>query len=352
MTTNNPGQMRYSMFSVCDHYPNMPRSGNDLLEQLLQEIVLAEELGFNAYLVAEHHFHEYGLVSNPAPFLSAAAQRTSKIRLGPGISVLPFRNPFQVAEDYALVDRLSNGRLIMGVGSGYLKHEYEGFAVDPADKRERFDGGLDILRRAWKGEAITCDTPWFNCNGARLQLLPLQRPHPPIHIAVIRREAAYYVGKQNNGIIMVPYATVDRMEEIGGLISDYEKGRADGGHDATPESGALLALHTYVAETDDEARDHAAEAFDLYVATRLYAKSQVYDDILKSRLALFGSVDHVADQIMELRDMGAKHLLFLMNFGNMPAEHVHLSMRLMIEEVAPRVEARIAAPADSAIRVM
>ena len=84
----------------------------------------------------------------------------------------------------------------------------------------------------------------------------------------------------------------------------------------------------------------------------MYAKSQVYDDILKSRLALFGSVDHVADQIMELRDMGAKHLLFLMNFGNMPAEHVHLSMRLMIEEVAPRVEARIAAPADSAIRVM
>ena len=73
MTTNNPGQMRYSMFSVCDHYPTMPRSGNDLLEQLLQEIVLAEELGFNAYLVAEHHFHEYGLVSNPAPFLSAAA---------------------------------------------------------------------------------------------------------------------------------------------------------------------------------------------------------------------------------------------------------------------------------------
>ena len=109
---------------------------------------------------------------------------------------------------------------------------------------------------------------------------------------------------------------------------------------------------TYVAETDDEARDHAAEAFDLYVATRLYAKSQVYDDILKSRLALFGSVDHVADQIVELCDMGAKHLLFLMNFGNMPAEHVHLSMRLMIEEVAPRVEARIAAPADSAIRVM
>ena len=80
------------MFSVCDHYPTMPRTGNALLEELLQEIVLAEELGYYGYLVAEHHFHEYGLVSNPAPFLCAAAQRTDRIRLGPGISVLPFRN--------------------------------------------------------------------------------------------------------------------------------------------------------------------------------------------------------------------------------------------------------------------
>ena len=92
---------------------------------------------------------------------------------------------------------------------------------------------------------------------------------------------------------------------------------------------------------DDEARADAAGPFDLYVATRLYAKSQVYDDILKSRLALFGSVDRVADQIVELHDMGVRHLMFLMNFGNMPQDKVTRSMRLMMEEVKPRVEARI-----------
>ena len=333
--------LRYSMFSVCGHYPTMPRTGNALLEELLQEIVLAEELGYYGYLVAEHHFHEYGLVSNPAPFLSAAAQRTDRIRLGPGISVLPFRNPWQVAEDYAMVDQLSNGRLIMGVGSGYLKHEYEGFAVDPEDKRKLFDGGLDILRRAWAGETIDYESDWFNCQNATLQLLPVQQPHPPIHIAVIRREAAYYVGKQNNGVIMVPYATVDRLEEIGGLIGDYVKGREDGGHGGASGSDALVALHTYVGETDDEARADAADPFDLYVETRRYAKSQVYDDILKSRLALFGSVDRVAGQIAELHDMGVRHLLFLMNFGNMARDRVHRSMRLMMEEVAPRVQAAV-----------
>lgn len=227
----------------------------------------------------------------------------------------------------------------MGVGSGYLKHEYEGFSLDGSDKRERFDGGLDILRRAWAGETITHDSDWFNCANAKLQLLPVQQPHPPIHIAVIRREAAYYVGCQNNGVIMVPYATVDRLEEIGGLIAEYEKGRAEGGHTgAGPD--ALVALHTYVAETDEEARAHAADPFDLYVATRLYAKSQVYDDILATRLALFGSVERVAGQIAELADMGVKHILFLMNFGNMPRDRVQRSMRLMTEEVMPRVGAR------------
>ena len=344
MTAQLYGAPTISMFSVCDHYPDRPRSGNAFLEEVLEEIVQAEILGYDSYLVAEHHFHEYGLVSNPALLLSAAAQRTGTIRLGPGISVLPFRNPFQVAEDYALVDQLSNGRLIMGVGSGYLKHEYEGFALDGSDKRERFDGGLDILLRAWAGEAITHESSWFNCANAKLQLLPAQQPYPPIYIAVIRREAAYYVGRQNNGVIMVPYATVDRLEEIGGLIGEYEKGRSEAGHGGAAGPGALVALHTYVAETDEEARAHAADPFDLYVATRLYAKSQVYEDILATRLALFGSVERVADQIAELSEMGVKHLLFLMNFGNMPRDRVQRSMRLMAEEVMPRVAVRTGVP--------
>lgn len=337
------GAMNYSMFSVCDHYPDRPRSGNEQLEQQLQDIVYAEELGYSGYWIAEHHFHEYGIVANPAPFLAAAAQRTKTIRLGPGISVLPFRNPLQIAEDYALVDQLSNGRLNMGIGSGYLQHEYEGFALDGSEKRERFDGGLDILRRAWSGETITHDSPWFKCNNVTLPLLPVQKPLPPIHIAVIRTEAAYYVGRQDNGVIMVPYATVDRLEEIGDLIGEYDRGRADAGHGADTRQDALVALHTYVGETDDDARARASDAFDLYVATRLYAKSQVYDDILKSRLALFGSVERVADQIVELHEMGVRHLMLLMNFGDMAQEDAYRSMRLMAEEVRPRVAAKISA---------
>jgi alkanesulfonate monooxygenase SsuD/methylene tetrahydromethanopterin reductase-like flavin-dependent oxidoreductase (luciferase family) len=97
-----------------------------------------------------------------------------------------------------------------------------------------------------------------------------------------------------------------------------------------------------VAESDDACRREAADAFDLYVATRLYAKRRVYDDIMRSGLGLFGSVDTVADKMVRLHDMGVRHVLALQNFGLMPPELVHNSMRLMAEKVMPRVRQKLA----------
>src|SRR5688572_22096912 len=103
--------MRYSIFSVQDHYPSMDRTIDTLYEQVIDQCVLADELGYDSFFVAEHHFHEYGSVPNPAVMLSALAQRTERIKLGPAISILTFHHPLTVAESYAMVDVLSKGRL-------------------------------------------------------------------------------------------------------------------------------------------------------------------------------------------------------------------------------------------------
>jgi alkanesulfonate monooxygenase SsuD/methylene tetrahydromethanopterin reductase-like flavin-dependent oxidoreductase (luciferase family) len=279
------------------------------------------------------------VVTNPAIFLAACAQITNRIKLGPAISVLTFRNPLLVAEDYAMVDQLSGGRLVMGVGSGYLKHEFEALDIDGAEKRERFDDSLAILRQAWSGEPVTFDGKFHQVHDVPLNVHPLQQSEPPIYVAVLRSEAAYHVGRQGNRLMSVPYASVDTMEEIGPLIADYQRGYDSGAPQI--DDPVLVALHTHVAESDAEAREHAAEAFDLYVETRLYAKSQVYDDIWKSRLGLFGSVDRVVGQLVELHDLGLRHVLLLMNFGAMPAEDVARSMRLIAAEVVPRVNERL-----------
>ena len=333
-------ELTCSLFSVVDHHPGGSRGISEFYAQLMDQIVLAEELGYDTFWIAEHHFHEYGVTPNPAVYLAAAAQRTARIRLAPAVSVLPFRNPMQVAEDYAMLDQLSGGRCVLGVGSGYLPHEFQGFAVSGKYKREHFDEALDILKRALAGERITVRSPFHQFDDAVLNVPPAQT-EIPIYVAALRIEPAYHIGRQGNRLLTVPYATVDRLEQIADIAEAYYRGYAESGADPA-NCEIAMALHTHVAESDEAARAAAAEAFDLYVATRIYAKSQVWDDIWKSRLALFGSVERVTGLLSEIYDMGIRNVLFLQNFGGLDPAHATSSMTLMMNEVAPRVRARAA----------
>jgi alkanesulfonate monooxygenase SsuD/methylene tetrahydromethanopterin reductase-like flavin-dependent oxidoreductase (luciferase family) len=332
--------MRLSIFSVQDHYPARPRTLPQLYEQVIAQAELAEQLGYDTFFVAEHHFHEYGAVPNPAVMLSTLTQRTKRLRLGSAISILTFHNPLTIAESYAMVDVLSGGRMVLGVGSGYLKHEFAGYQIDPAEKRERFDENLAVLKRALSGERITFRGKFNTLDAVQINVLPVQR-QIPIYVAILNRVGAYHVGRQGNAIMCVPYASVDHFDEIGPMVTEFRKGRAEAGL-APAEDDGTFAFHTHVADSDAACRREAEEAFDLYVATRLYAKRQVYDDIMRSGLALFGSVETVAEKMVRLYDMGIRHVLTLQNFGLMAPERVHSSMRLMANEVMPRVRKAIA----------
>ena len=332
--------MRLSIFSVQDHYPDRARTLPQLYEQIIAQAVLAEQLGYDTFFVAEHHFHEYGAVPNPAVMLSTLAQRTKRLRLGSAISILTFHNPLTVAESYAMVDVLSGGRMVLGVGSGYLKHEFTGYHIDPTDKRERFDENLAILKRALTGERITFQGKFNTLDAVQINVLPVQQPIP-LYVAILNRVGAYHVGRQGNAIMCVPYASVDRFDEIGPMVAEFRKGRAEAGLAPSDDDGTF-AFHTHVAESDAACRRETEEAFDLYVATRLYAKRQVYDDIMRSDLALFGSVETVAAKMVRLYDMGIRHVLTLQNFGLMAPKLVHNSMRLMANEVMPLVRKAIA----------
>jgi alkanesulfonate monooxygenase SsuD/methylene tetrahydromethanopterin reductase-like flavin-dependent oxidoreductase (luciferase family) len=332
--------MQISYFSVQDHYPDRERTVQQLYGEVIRQGELAESLGYYGFFVAEHHFHEYGTAPNPAVMLSAIAQRTRNLKLGSAISVLTFHDPLTVAESYAMVDLLSGGRTILGVGSGYLKHEFDGYAVAPSEKRARFDENLAILKLALSGERFSYSGTYRSVNEVKLNIMPLQRSSIPIYVAVLAREAAYHVGRQGNNIMCVPYASLDRFDDMAPLISEFKKGR---GESSSPPAAAdnIFAFHTHVAETDAACRDRVADAFNLYVATRLYAKRHTYADIERSGLGLFGSVDTVVDKMVHLYQMGVTHVLTLQNFGFLPEAHVHESMRLMANEVMPRVRQRL-----------
>ena len=352
--------MRFSLFSVTDHYPDGPASIADRYAQLLDEIALADDLGFEAFFLAEHHFHDYGVVPSPATLLGAAAVRTGRIGLGVAVSVLPFRNPLLAAEEYAMLDQLSGGRLVLGVGSGYLRHEFDGFGIGPWEKRARFDEALEVLTTAWRGEPFSYHGLYHHVTDVAIAVTPVQRPHPPLWVAIVRAEAARHVGAQGHNVMLIPYATCDSVADLGPIVADHRAGlaaaeprdtRAHRGS-AAPETrdtrahrapGALAAagaaerrevaaaLHCHVGSRAD-----AEPYLDRYVGSRLYARRRSYDELLDAGLLLAGPPDEVAAQLDRVAEQGVDHVLLLANFGAMPPDLVAASLTRFAHEVMPR----------------
>jgi alkanesulfonate monooxygenase SsuD/methylene tetrahydromethanopterin reductase-like flavin-dependent oxidoreductase (luciferase family) len=312
---------------VNDHHPRLARTVPQLYAQVMAQCELAERLGYDTFFCAEHHFHEYGAVPDPAVMLSALAQRTKRIRLGTAIAILTFHDPRRVAETYAMVDTMSGGRLVFGVGSGYLAHEFAGFAVDPKEKRDRFNERLAIVQRLLAGETV---------GKAVLNVRPHEGRVPPVYVAVLAREAAYHVGRQKNRIFTVPYASCRDFEDIGAMLAEYRKGRDEAGL-SRDDDDHVFTLHAYVAESDDEARAQAKAAYDLYVDTRLYAKKHRYEDIIANGICLFGSVATVAEKVRRLHEMGIRHVATMHNFGALAPALVERSMTLFAREVMPQL---------------
>ena len=331
--------MKLSVLSVADHYPDGGRRQGAFYREIVDQAVLAESLGYEICFIAEHHFHPYGTVPNPAVLLSAIAQRTRRIRLGPAITVLPFRDPRTVAEDYALLDQLSGGRLVLGLGSGYLKHEFAGFGINGAEKRDRFDENMAIVKQLLTGARVSHAGKFTSLDAVQLNVTPQQKD-VPIYVAALNKEAVYHIGRQGNGLLTIPYGTLENFEQIGALQEAFARGRREAG--APPMPGSLpphiTTFHTYVGRSDKEAETLVRDAFELYCRTRLYAKPWTYEQIRDNGLALFGSVETIAEKLIALSRMGIEHVATLSNFGALEAERVEASMRLMINEVLPIVQ--------------
>jgi alkanesulfonate monooxygenase SsuD/methylene tetrahydromethanopterin reductase-like flavin-dependent oxidoreductase (luciferase family) len=332
--------MRYSIFSVNDHHPGLPRTVPELYAQVMRQCELAESLGYDTFFCAEHHFHEYGVVPDPAVMLAALAQRTSRIRLGSAVSILTFHDPRRIAESYAMVDMMSRGRLVFGVGSGYLAHEFVGFDRATEEKRARFNENLDLVRRLMAGETLAYEGRFSKSGKALLNVLPHEGRVPPIYVAVLARDAAYHVGRQKNRVFTVPYASCKDFDDIGRMLEEYRKGLAEAGL-PPDDDDHVFTLHAHVASSDEEAKGLAKAAYDLYVDTRLYAKKHVYEDIIANGINLFGSVATVAAKIRALHAMGVRHVATMHNFGALEPRIVERSMTLFAREVMGPIATRL-----------
>ena len=169
--------MKFGMLSLLDHYPE-DKSEEQYYKDFFAEVDLAEELGFDAVWVGEHHFCNY-VCPSPQIVAMAIAQRTTKMRIGTAVALLPHHDPIRLAEDYAMLDLLSGGRLDFGVGRGFIKLIYDGFNQSMDESRGRFQEALEIIERAWTEETFSYRGEFYTANEVRLLPRPLQKPMPP-----------------------------------------------------------------------------------------------------------------------------------------------------------------------------
>jgi alkanesulfonate monooxygenase SsuD/methylene tetrahydromethanopterin reductase-like flavin-dependent oxidoreductase (luciferase family) len=158
--------------------PHNPRKHADLYREMLSEIESAEEMGFDSAWLTEHHFLADGYCPSLMVTAAAIAARTSKIRIGTGVLLMPLHNAIRIAEDAAVVDLISGGRFILGLGLGYRSEEFEGFGVSLKHRRDRMEESLEILIKSWKDEKFSLHGTHYSIKDLNVTPKPVQRPIP------------------------------------------------------------------------------------------------------------------------------------------------------------------------------
>lgn len=335
-----------------------PKTDEQVFREAIEQARLAEELGYDSIWLAQHHFSEYGIAGSLAVIASAIARETQRVRIGTAVSILPFQHPVHQAEDWAAVDILSGGRLDFGVGRGYQPAEFAGFGVNQSNATPLFMESIEIIRKAWTEDSFSYDGRMYQIHDLTVYPKPVQKPHPPIYVAALQPASYERVGQLGLGVLAAPLITP--LEMVKSNLEVYRRAlRESGGAPDTMEYP--MQQMVYVAETNEQARREAKPFFEWYYSTisRLiappmdvqapegygfYQKSQAHlkkvdmDYIWETRSAAVGDPVRVAEILDMMHDeYGMTHLMAWVGVGGMDHDKVVRSMRLLKQEVMPRV---------------
>ena len=327
------------------------------IQECLDEAVLVEELGYDAIWFAEHYFTGECVYGDPLVFASAVAVKTRRVLLGFGIIELPLHNPVRVAMQTALLDNLSEGRLVVGTakGSNYNAFEYVGFGTDPALGSAQMEEAEELMVTAWTQDDVHFEGEHYRVAFPSVRPRPYQKPHPPLARACINRESIMEMARIGRPILLRGRSTNSTAADI--IL--YRDTMAEAGFDEETIERNLDQIwvwrEIHVAETDDRAMDEFLPAnLEAYTTIQGYRErwnpkefpmsyqpppiqKDAYGDRPNPDAPenLVGSPRRVAEQLDELRSLGIRNLM-LTNRGLMSAEATQRSLKLFAEQVMPK----------------
>jgi len=320
----------------------IPIEGGHYWPESLEEVTRGEELGFDSVWMEEHHSVTDHYWPSPLTILAGYASRTSRMMLGTDILVAGFYHPVRLAEEVALLDIMSSGRMTLGIAIGYKPDEFALYGVDLEKRGARFEEQLAIVRGLWTEERVSFKGRYYAVEG-RLEPKPLTRPHPPVWIGgwgelTLRRAATL----ADNWI---PGPTADLRRLLAAKGTFLEQRRAAGRTEAVTEWP--LTRDVIVADTDERARE-LAEQHIMVAYRREYAGGWRHpfidasiatdlDKLMEDRF-IIGGPDQVAAKIRRfVEEYGMTHLICRLFFPGMPHAHIMRELELLAREVRPQL---------------
>jgi alkanesulfonate monooxygenase SsuD/methylene tetrahydromethanopterin reductase-like flavin-dependent oxidoreductase (luciferase family) len=331
-------------FGIFDHLDDNGLPLGEFFEQRLRLIGLTERCGFRGYHLAEHHSTPLGLAGSPSVFLAAAFARTSRLRIGPLVYVLPLHHPLRLYEEICMLDHLSGGRLMLGVGRGGALVEHQRMGVEPKDAQALYHEAFAVLMNAFENNVVNFDGRFFHFKDYLVQAKPVQHPHPPIWYGAPNPEAIAWAAPHAINVVSLGPASRARAIAERYRAEWHALGRqaAD-----TPKIG--ITRHIVVADTDDVAKRIAHAAYPRWAraiaflwehAQQDFALKEIYpkdfDSLEKAGHGIAGSPATVRDYIEKLQDdTGINYLICQMVFGDISLADAERSLTLFGREVMP-----------------
>jgi alkanesulfonate monooxygenase SsuD/methylene tetrahydromethanopterin reductase-like flavin-dependent oxidoreductase (luciferase family) len=305
-----------------------------------------------AWLAELHFGGAFSLLANPLMMVPVIAQRTRRIRIGTAVTLLPLHHPLSCAEQAATADVLSGGRLEFGIGRGSIPSQFHGFRVNVAENRARFDEALEIIRLAWTKDRFSYRGTFWDVEELAVVPKPLQKPHPPIRVAVHTAESFAHVG--GKGWPIYSGTTTTPLPQLREYVALYRAHLAAAGHTWQPDQMALMLpvhvgareamrpgvhkyyknLQTIFSEVPESYGEHLPrlKMIDENVANLPFEK-------FCRDQGVFGDASYVIDKLQAARDdFGLSQVICWFDQGNMlPRAEVERTMRRFAEEVMPKL---------------
>ena len=335
--------MKFGINLLSQHPADRPQ--HDMYREMLEQAVLAEELGFDGLFVNEHHPFDRTdeLWMQPLPALAGIATRTRRIELGTNVLILPLYHPIQLAEEVAMIHSMSGGRMILGVGIGYKAEEFNAFGLDIKKRVGRFVEQLEIIRRLWRESGVSFSGRHFRFENVSLPIHTFPERSPPLWIGAEIERSISRAGRLGDGWLPADTCSIPLLREY---YQVYREGLAESGRRFEDLERPLMR-ETFVDEDVERGKaifsPGVLRKYQQYWRTGApqlrgeFAKEQFgFDELAQDRF-IFGHPDECIEQIeRHVRELGITYMIFRIQKQGIPHRRVLEVIERLGTKVIPR----------------